>query len=52
MQKQFLFWLEVLSIIKRVNLGSRALSLLVNWILVRFSSCHTAAFNRQTEAFH
>jgi NACHT domain len=37
MQKKFLFWLEVLSIIKRVNLASRALSLLVNWILVRFS---------------
>jgi NACHT domain len=40
-QKQFLFWLEVLSIIKRVNLGSRALSLLVNWMLVRLSPCHT-----------
>jgi NACHT domain len=41
MQKQFLLWLEVLSIIKRVNLGLRALSLLVNWILVRLSPCHT-----------
>jgi hypothetical protein len=41
MQEQFLFWLEVLSIIKRVNLGSWALSLLVNWMLVRFSPCHT-----------
>jgi NACHT domain len=41
MQKQFLFWLEVLSIIKRVNLGSRALSLAANWILVRFSPFHT-----------
>jgi ribosomal protein S9 len=51
MQKQFLFWLEVLSIIKRVNLASRSLSLLVNWILVSFSS-FTAAFNRQTEALH
>jgi NACHT domain len=37
MQKQFLFWLEVLSIIKRVNLASRALSLLVKWIPVRLS---------------
>ena len=37
MQKQFLFWLEVLSVIKRVNLGSRALSMVINWILVRFS---------------
>jgi hypothetical protein len=45
MQKQFLFWLEVLSIIKRVNLGSRALSLLVNWILVRYSPGHTTVIN-------
>jgi NACHT domain len=52
MQKQFLFWLEVLSIIKQVNLCSQALSLLVNWILVRLLPCYTAAFNRKTEAFH
>jgi hypothetical protein len=39
MEKQFLFWLEVLSIIKRVNLASRTLSLLINWLQVRFSSC-------------
>jgi hypothetical protein len=50
MQKQFLFWLEVLSIIRRVNLCSRALALLVNWIPVRFLPCRTS--NRQTEAFH
>jgi hypothetical protein len=48
MQKQFLFWLEVLSIIKRVNLGSRALSLLANWMLVRLSLCHTCS--RKTES--
>jgi WD40 repeat protein len=52
MQNRFLFWLEVLSIINRVNLASRALSLLTNWILVRFSPYRTAAFNRQTEVLH
>jgi hypothetical protein len=50
MQKQFLLWLEVLSISKQVNLGSRALSLLVNWILVRFLLA--IPYNRQTESFH
>jgi hypothetical protein len=52
MQKQFLFWLEILSISKRVNLGLQALSLLVNWIQVRFSSYRTAVFNRVTEVSH
>ena len=42
MQKQFLFWLEVLSILKRVNIGSQALTLVVTWILVRFSLSHIA----------
>ncbi|KIM27453.1 hypothetical protein M408DRAFT_24399 [Serendipita vermifera MAFF 305830] len=32
MHKQFLFWLEILSISKRVNLGSQMLLCLVNWI--------------------
>jgi hypothetical protein len=39
MQKQFLFWLEVLSINKQVNKGAQALSLLVNWIMVFFPHC-------------
>jgi hypothetical protein len=34
MDNQFLFWLEVLSITKRVNVGSSILSLLMDWILV------------------
>jgi NACHT domain len=49
MQKQFLFWLEVLSIIKRVNLGSRALSLLINWMLVRLRS--VSLWSRQLKHF-
>jgi NACHT domain len=36
MYNQFLFWLEVLSIIKRVNVASSILSLLSAWIQVRF----------------
>jgi hypothetical protein len=52
MSNQFLVWLEVLSLTKRVNLGSRALSLLANWILVRISSCHTTVVKRQTDASH
>jgi hypothetical protein len=40
METQFLFWLEVLSLIKRVNLASSILLLLSDWILVRFQgSC-------------
>jgi hypothetical protein len=33
---KFLFWLEVLSIIKHVGLASRMLSALLHWIQVRF----------------
>jgi hypothetical protein len=36
MSHQFLFWLEVLSLLKRVNLGSSIIRLLVDWIRVRF----------------
>ncbi|KIM26666.1 hypothetical protein M408DRAFT_72315 [Serendipita vermifera MAFF 305830] len=32
MNNQFLFWLEVLSFIKRVNVGSNMLRLLITWI--------------------
>lgn len=39
MNNKFLFWLEVLSITRRVNLASSMLSLLVKWIQVRFRSC-------------
>lgn len=52
MEKQFLFWLEVLSITKRVNMGTQVLSLLINWILVRFSFCYTASFSRKSETSH
>lgn len=33
-QNQFLFWLEVLSLIKRVNVGSKMLQTLIDWIRV------------------
>jgi hypothetical protein len=39
MTHQFLFWLEVLSLTKRVNVGPHMLSLLIDWIQVRFQSC-------------
>jgi hypothetical protein len=40
MENQFLFWLEVLSLIKRVNLASSMLLMLSDWIKVRFQlSC-------------
>ncbi|KIM23706.1 hypothetical protein M408DRAFT_251479 [Serendipita vermifera MAFF 305830] len=32
MQNRFLFWLEILSLIKRVNLGSNMARLLVSWL--------------------
>jgi hypothetical protein len=38
MDNQFLFWLEALSLIKRVNLASSMLLILINWIKVRFQS--------------
>lgn len=37
MQKQFLFWLEILSMIKKVNLGSGIVQLLIDWLQVRSS---------------
>ena len=40
MDNQFLFWLEILSLIKRVNLASSMLLILIDWIKVRFQlSC-------------
>jgi hypothetical protein len=36
MQKQFLFWLEVMSVTKRMNVASHMLSLLIDWMKVRF----------------
>lgn len=36
MDNQFLFWLEVLSLVKRVNLASGMLLTLTKWIKVRF----------------
>jgi hypothetical protein len=36
MQNQFLFWLEVLSLINRVDLASSVLGLLTHWVRVRF----------------
>lgn len=47
MQKQFLFWLEILSIIQQVNLASRALLSLINWIMVRFPPFSASVFNRK-----
>lgn len=35
LQNQFLFWLEVLSLIKRVNTASSMLLVLIDWIKVR-----------------
>jgi len=43
MRNQFLFWLEILSITRQVNVGSNMLSLLIDWIPV--SSWHTIALN-------
>jgi len=37
MQIQFLFWLEVLSLTKLVNLASSMLGILADWVRVRFS---------------
>jgi len=36
MDNQFLFWLEVLSLVKQVNLASSMLLMLVDWLKVRF----------------
>jgi hypothetical protein len=36
MSRQFLFWLEVLSFLKQMNLGSGMLRLLTEWIRVKF----------------
>jgi hypothetical protein len=36
MRKQFLFWLEVMSVTKRMNVAARMLSLLIDWMKVRF----------------
>jgi NACHT domain len=52
MQKQFLFWLEVLSIIKRVNLGSRGIVIIGQLDSGEAPSCHTTMLNWQAEGFH
>jgi NACHT domain len=36
MDNQFLFWLEVLSLIKQVNVASSMLLMLIDWLKVRF----------------
>jgi len=36
MEKQFLFWLEVMSVTKRMNVVAHMLSLLIAWMEVRF----------------
>lgn len=41
MQHNFLYWLEVLSLIKRVNLGSSTMQKLIDWLQVRFLSSPT-----------
>jgi hypothetical protein len=45
MEHQFLFWLEVLSLTKRVNLASSMLLLLIDWLRVRYSRCCAAQEN-------
>ena len=40
MQNLFLFWLEVLSLTKRVNLGSSILSSLIEWLRVSSTALH------------
>jgi hypothetical protein len=37
MGKQFLFWLEVMSVTKQMNVAAHMLSLLIDWMKVRFS---------------
>jgi hypothetical protein len=39
MKRRFLFWLEVMSVNKRMNIATYMLSLLVDWMKVRFV-CH------------
>ncbi|KIM20375.1 hypothetical protein M408DRAFT_138671 [Serendipita vermifera MAFF 305830] len=46
MSNQFLFWLEVLSLIGRVNVGSSMIRLLINW-LKRFGQDDTLAVDMQ-----
>jgi hypothetical protein len=36
MEKQFLFWLEVMSVTRQINVVSHMLSLLIDWMKVRF----------------
>jgi hypothetical protein len=36
MEKQFLFWLEVMSVTRQMNVTAHMLSLLVHWMKVRF----------------
>jgi len=36
MGKQFLFWLEVMSVTKQMNVAAHMLSLLIDWMKVRF----------------
>lgn len=36
MERQFLFWLEVMSVTKRMNVAAHMLSLLIDWMKVRF----------------
>ncbi|KIM21760.1 hypothetical protein M408DRAFT_80079, partial [Serendipita vermifera MAFF 305830] len=42
MQNRFLFWLEVLSLTKRVNIGSSTVQLLIDWLQVANQDDHMA----------
>jgi hypothetical protein len=36
MENRFLFWLEVMSVTKQINVVAHMLSLLIGWMKVRF----------------
>jgi hypothetical protein len=43
MENQFLFWLEVMSVTKHMNVAAHMLSLLVNWMKVRLIGINWAS---------
>jgi hypothetical protein len=52
MLSQFLFWLEVLSVTKLVNIASGMLRILADWIRVRFTHSNSAVTKKSLTCFH
>jgi NACHT domain len=52
MLSRFLFWLEVLSLTKLVNLASGMLRILADWIRVRFTNSNAVATNKSLMCFN